>query len=150
MHVKKVCEIGIIALILSALTFTPNVFALTNKEKLELLEEKYLKGEIPTELYMELREKYTGKSKESKKGTLAAGIVFTGNFESDIPNWITLQGFNPDQCANNCYDWVSSGVIWLDKAYYISSGAKYEGDDAAGLKMGIVEGGAGESKRHGG
>lgn len=140
-------RIGVIAVILlTCLSCSLSIYALTNEEKLELLEEKYLKGEIPTNVYLELKEKYTGKSKETKKETGDGTVAFKADFESDIPSFITTK-FNPGQCGANSYDWIATGVLYSDQTYRVKSGAKYEEDEANPLKMGIVEGGAGGSER---
>jgi len=80
----KIWIMGLITLVLVACSCISNAFALTNEEKLELLEEKYLKGEIPTELYLELREKYRG-SPTTKMG----GGEVTGE-----KAWIWLESVN--------------------------------------------------------
>ena len=146
-QVRRICLVAVV--LLTCLTFSLSIYALTNEEKLELLEEKYLKGEIPTNLYLELRDKYTGKSPEAKKEAVSGDIAFKEDFETDIPNWITTRGFKPDQCGANCYDWIAVGILYApnNKTYRLKSGAKYEGGDTNPLKMGILEGGARGSKR---
>jgi len=54
----KVLTVGLILLGIASFAF-----ALTNEEKLNLLEEKFLKGEVSEKIYLELREKYGGVTK---------------------------------------------------------------------------------------
>jgi len=49
----------IVMLLVILLGFSAMAYALTNEERLQLLEDKYLKGEIPTEVYLKLQKKYT-------------------------------------------------------------------------------------------
>lgn len=44
------------------LTVKPNIQALTNQEKINLLEQRLLNGEMPTDIYRELKEKYVDKT----------------------------------------------------------------------------------------
>jgi len=76
----------------------PSTGSLANAERLQLLEDKYLKGEIPTDVYLELREKYRGKkaapevkSKSVKgvPGNLVKNFSFEEKEQDGIPaGWI--------------------------------------------------------------
>jgi len=53
----------------------PTAYALTNQEKLKLLKERFLKGEIDQDLYKELRKKYEGGAAEVSKADVEAKPV---------------------------------------------------------------------------
>jgi len=43
-------------------TMKSNIQVLTNQKKLDLLEQRLLNGEIPADIYRELKEKYADKT----------------------------------------------------------------------------------------
>jgi len=65
-------------------------YALTTEEKLNLLEEKFLKGEVSEKVYLELREKYRGGEKPAEvapqKAKEAVNLVKNEGFEKVDPN----------------------------------------------------------------
>lgn len=69
-------------------------FALTNQDKLNLLEEKFLKGDISEKTYLDLKKKYEGGKTEVVVPSSEGNLVKNPGFEEttmkpDIPdNWI--------------------------------------------------------------
>ena len=68
------------------------VLALTDAERLQLLEDRFLKGEISEKAYYELKAKYEGGKKETKKGTgestlpvkeIPGNVIKNASFEID-------------------------------------------------------------------
>jgi hypothetical protein len=65
MRTEKVIEWSV--LILVSIVLCSVVYALTDEERLQKLEDKFLNGEISKKTYLELKEKYTGRVKTSEK-----------------------------------------------------------------------------------
>jgi len=79
MKTGKMMKIGVLSLIMVGISLM--VYAITDQERLQLLEDKFLAGEVSEEVYLELRKKYMGVKEETKK-TLK---TFSFDFEGDTP-----------------------------------------------------------------
>jgi len=106
---QKIAKVVVAVLIASFLSLS--LYALTNEEKLEILEEKLLKGEIDQDLYRELRKKYeggaAGVSKTQVKQKPGILIIHDGD---------SLKGIEPDfGKSSGCKCQVAASVDTEDK-----------------------------------
>jgi len=84
---KKIGKVGVTVLLISF--FSLSLYALTNEEKLELLEAKLLKGEIDQKSFRELRKKYLEQA--------APSTTVTARGEKKQPGEVQLFSDNVNQ-----------------------------------------------------
>ena len=117
--VVRVSWIGVI--VLSFLLITGNAMALTDEERLQKLEDKFLNGEISEDIYRELREKYQRTS-----------LATAGPYSSDTDTVLLMhfdegKGLPEDSsgfghsCEMNLATWTADGKF--------GSGLQFDGVD---------------------
>jgi len=84
--------------------------ALTNEERVQMLDDKFIKGEISEEIYKRLLKKYKGDTTEGTKAKPEAKSV-QGNL-------LTNPGFEEGQ-GNNPTGWIADGspVTWANEGH---------------------------------
>lgn len=119
----------VVIVVLMLLSFSSFALALTNQEKLQLLEEKFLKGEISEDIFRRLEKKYKGETTPSaapvsspKVVVSKENLVSNGNFETPDPsNPSRPQGWIP---SNEHAKWVDEGhnggkCVYLEKGSWL-------------------------------
>ena len=118
---KKLGMVVVTVLVISLLS--PSLYALTNEEKLELLEEKFLEGKIDQDLYKELRKKYQGGTAGVSKTEVKAKPIkeVPGNL---VKNWSMEEDNDGDLMPDNWQKWgfLPGVVIGLDPKVKQSGG----------------------------
>ena len=112
---KSIKVLGVVLLLLSITSF---VFALTNQEKLNLLEERFLKGDISEKAYYELKKKYEGRKPEVSVPISTANLLKNPSFEEDSNN---------DGIPDN---WKSTNLSKTKMTFSLDKDTSYQGEQS--------------------
>jgi len=98
MKMKKILKLTVVILILGSL-YT-GAYALTDQEKLDMLQEKFLKGEISEATYLRLEKQFKSKlaggpeAKTSAQAAASGNLVINGDFEGGADSQGIPKGWN--------------------------------------------------------
>jgi len=134
MQRKIIIGIGIALIMAVSCWLIPSkVLALTDEEMVRQLDERFIKGEIPADLYRELKKKYEGGGSTPQAQTPATPVKeVKGNL---LKNFSMEEDNDGDMIPDNWLKWGYWGPSGNDAVMELDSEVKHSGDKSVRFKF---------------